>query len=115
MENDLPTSSSSRTRSIFVGKIIIVLLLSCLIGYYVWKDSVYKYDAGQNLTFEQYQQDFEKYKQEQTEKPGELWLDIVIANMVFFFCFALYEALGHGLGFLITGLNKDKPSDMLNL
>ena len=101
-----------RTVNVFLAKIMLLLLINALIGYFTWKDTVHKYQEGIKLTSEQYRLNFEKYKAEQTEEPGPLWFDIMVANMAIFFVFAVYEAIGHGFGALMTGLfnpNRQVP------
>ncbi|MBT3605486.1 MAG: hypothetical protein HOE48_25990 [Candidatus Latescibacteria bacterium] len=65
----IPKSNSNN----FIGKFVVLTLLSCLAGYFFTLREVAEFDEGQQLTLEQYTAEFEHHKAKLTKKPKPLW------------------------------------------
>jgi hypothetical protein len=50
------------TKNVFIAKIIILVMLSFLGGYFFAKDGARKYEKGRELTQEKYLERFDEYK-----------------------------------------------------
>ena len=95
-EGDL-TPSKASTR---VGKLIVVLILTCLIGYSYNSSSLQDYEKGQSLTLGEYAEGFHDYKRELLLH-DPLWEDILISFLLVGFFFGSYELSGKGLGWIL--------------
>jgi len=91
------TQSKASTR---IGKLIVVLIITCLIGYNFNSSSLQDYEKGQSLTLNEYIKGFDDYKAGLLHH-DPLWLDILIAFLIVGFFFGSYELSGKGLGWIL--------------
>ena len=95
-EGNLPQSKAS-TR---IGKLIVVLIFTCLIGYNFNSSSLQDYEKGQSLTLNEYVEGFDDYKASLLLY-DPLWYDFLIAFIMVGFFFCSYELLGKGVGWIL--------------
>ena len=91
------TQSKASTR---IGKLTVVLILTCLIGYSINSSSLQDYEKGKSLTLNGYVEGYEDYKASLLDY-DPLWLDILIAFFIVGFFFCSYELLGKALGWIL--------------
>jgi hypothetical protein len=106
-QDTLPQSRAS-TR---IGKVIVVLALSILFGWFFNESSLENYQKGRTLTLDEYIEGFEEHKA-QLLYHSPLWQDILIffVGAGFFLC--VYEFLGRGIGWVLwrTILKRKGPT-----
>ncbi len=83
-----------------IGKLIVVLIFTCLIGYNFNSSSLQDYEKGQSLTLNEYVEGYEDYKASLLDY-DPLWVDILIAFIIVGFFFCSYELLGRGVGWIL--------------
>jgi len=93
---------SRKARNILVVKVIILLIVSSLLGFVLSKEMDQNYQEIKNLSFEQYQQNFETYKAENLVEPLGAVGSIIITNIMIFFCFGIYELISYWLSTVIS-------------
>ena len=84
-----------KARNVVIGKIILLLILGALAGYFIDASSRADYEKGKHLTREEYIKNYEAYKAELTEtKPPGVAISIAGACLMLFPVFGLYELGG---------------------
>lgn len=116
MEEQVHLKLNRRTSNILVGKILLLLSFSLMIGYFMTKDDEEDYQAGKRLTKEAYMANYEAYKAELTgSEPTPRPVGYFIVAMLVFTFFGLYEFLGIVFSKIIDFVNKlahpDIPQD----
>jgi hypothetical protein len=94
------------TKNVFIAKVIILLSLSFLGGYFFAKDGARKYEKGRELTQEQYLARFDEYKgallnAKQYDNPA---LATFVMLIVVSFLIGSYELTALIIGFIIGKL-----------
>jgi hypothetical protein len=92
----------------FTAKVLIVLILSSVGGYFLEKDGEASQQKFEQLTFEKYQSQFQEYKTElrgryEESKPP---LNYIACIIIFCILFGLYELLALIIQMLIRGIIK---------
>lgn len=108
MNDDVTVTFSTKARNVLIVKIVLLVVISCLIGYYLTTDMSSKYRHSEEMTNAQYQKEFETYKAKQNQEPLSLGAGIIVSNIMIFFCFGLYETIGYGVGSLISKIGEKK-------
>ncbi|MGC1396097.1 MAG: hypothetical protein WA828_17695 [Coleofasciculaceae cyanobacterium] len=94
----IPTS----TKNNLIGKILVIIISSGLLGYWYSLDSAEKFETNKQLTIEQYTANFSQHKAKLLS-PGRMPIPLGIFTMLIVFAgfFGLYELLGLLLGLTI--------------
>lgn len=106
MSEDITITISKSNNNTVIGKVIVLILLSCFTGYLFTLSKATDFDEGQKLTLEQYTAEFEHHKAKLTKKPKPLWVGIAIFGIFSFFTFGLYELLGGFLGMIVGKVRR---------
>ena len=81
-----------------VGKILSILIMGSILGFIIAQSEKAGFEEGQQLTREQYIENFDQYKEEATEEPMPVWGGILAMSALIGFVVAGYELLGFFLG-----------------
>ena len=102
-----------------VGKLIFILLLSCILGYLIVQDKAGDNLRGEQLTLEEYTAGFEAHKARLSKPPGSMLFEIGLLASFAVVLFASYELVGHLIGRLLVraGLmddtdDQEEPEDI---
>lgn len=88
-----------------IGKLIVVLIFTLLIGYNFNSSSLQDYKKGQSLTLNEYVKGFEDYKAGLLHY-DPLWLDVFAAFLIVGLFFGSYELSGKGLGWILWRITQ---------
>ncbi|UKO99947.1 hypothetical protein [Nostoc sp. UHCC 0870] len=102
-EESVTFSIKKSSRNAFFAKMIILLTLTLLLGYFYGQDGARRYEKGRELTQEKYLEKFDEYKGallngKQFENP---LLSTFAAFIVISFLIGSYELTALIIGFLI--------------
>jgi len=106
----IPTSTKNK----LIGKILVILISSGLLGYWYSVDTAAQFQKGKQLTLEQYTANFEQHKAKLMSNrpipvPGGIFVMLIILAAFF----GLYELLGLLLGLSIGKIftPQESPRD----
>lgn len=100
--SELETITLSRSkRDVFVGKVILILVVGCVAGYFFGLDKAADLAEAQQLTLEEYTGLFEHYKADLSKGPDSAAAGIVMMVTVAFLFAAVYELLGRLFGAVV--------------
>jgi len=105
LEQGSLTQSKSR---ILIGKLIVILVFSCFLGYSHHTDALQTYEKGQRLTLNAYIEAFDAHKAELLKPADPLWLDILVISFMAAAFFGVYELLGKGVGWILQRTFQSK-------
>jgi len=95
-------SISRKSRNVIIGKIIVILILGSLAGYFAEMSARADYEKGKSLTREAYLADYDKYRAELTDsEPSPVAFAVLVSLLVMLAAFGLYELAGKVLGAVI--------------
>lgn len=102
MDKHLTVTIPTSTKNKLIGKILIVIISSGLLGYWYSIDSAAKFEKGKQLTIEQYTANFSQYKAKLLS-PGRIPIPLGIFSVLIVLSvfLGLYELLGLLLGLSI--------------
>ena len=113
METGVTKNINSTQRNKIKARIISVLVIGMLLGYWFHIDSIKDYEKGKELTLEQYTEGFEDYKNKLISGKHSLWAGLIAGPIVLLLLIGPYEILS----FIITGFSKKmsvKNSDTIS-
>jgi hypothetical protein len=107
-EETLTFNIKKSTRNIFFAKMIILLVLTLLGGYFYTQNAYQKYERGNELTKEKYLEEFDAYKGSLLSAKyykNQLFSTFIVLITVSFFI-GSYELTALGIGFIIGKLPR---------
>jgi hypothetical protein len=102
---------SQSKSSAFIGKLIVILVFSCFLGFSHYTDALQEYEKGQRLTLNAYIEKFDAHKAELLNPPDPLWADILVVSFMVAAFFGIYELLGKGVGWIIQRIFHAKKEE----
>jgi hypothetical protein len=110
MEEEINIKIKKSASTIYLGKIVMLLLFSILCGWTMSESEKEDYKTGQNLTKEQYLANYDSYK---TELTSDEPISPLVGTIVFIFLsivfFGIYELLGVVFGKMVEMfLNRER-------
>ena len=78
MDERITLTISRSTRNSMIGKIVILLIAGCLLGYFMALDKAADFERGQHLTLEKYTEEFGQYRAKLSRGPMPMWGAIVV-------------------------------------
>jgi hypothetical protein len=98
-----------------VAKAILIVVVSFVIGHYLYSNSMREYEQNQGLTPNEYVEDFYEYKEHQDESveppPGALWSYILFTLVLLSLFVALYELAGMGIGWSVRRIRDSAAGE----
>jgi hypothetical protein len=93
---------SPKTRDVFLGKLVFILILGILTGWAVNNKIAKDYQQGQQLTEGRYMDQYEEHKAELVDVKGDDTLLCMFVMSIFAgLSFGLYELFGRLFGYFI--------------
>jgi hypothetical protein len=107
-EETLTFNIKKSTRNVFFAKMIILLSLTLIGGYFYTQNAYQKYERGNELTKEKYLEEFDAYRgsllsAKQYKNP---WFSTFIMLIIVSFFIGSYELAALGIGFIIGKLPR---------
>ena len=106
MSNQITITLSQTRRNAILGKVITLLMIGFVCGYFFGVDQEAEYEKGLGLTLEQYVAEFEAYKSELTEKPPSRWEVMLAFNTGIFVVIGIYELVARLVGGIVGTVLK---------
>ena len=98
MSNQITITLSQTRRNAILGKVITLLMIGFVCGYFFGVDQEAEYEKGVLLTLEEYVAEFEAYKSELIEEPMSHWEGMLIFSLCTFVFFGIYELVARLVG-----------------
>ena len=98
MSNQITITLSQTRRNVILGKVITLLMIGFVCGYFFGVDQEAEYEKGILLTLEEYVAEFEAYKSELIEEPMSHWEGMLIFSFCTFVFFGIYELVSRLVG-----------------
>ena len=89
-----------------IGKIIFIVILSLGLSLYFYNDNIKDNNTGSDLTFDEYSEVYDEYKEGHEAQPEYLWIYPIFFFISFAVLFLFYEFTGLLFDWIMSGLSK---------